>query len=168
MQNLRWQKKVSRKYCLVIHLLKILSPHPNFDNIVTSSIFWKYCHLIQLFAAALQFCLRQAPPLAIHNPALSLQISRWWPSSLEKTILHFASGHTIAQWIAHTQILSTGINACLKLGTFKLKRFKLWEHFYPAVHNVWEPCIQKLKCKNHVPMDFFGVILPMIFFGWKH
>ena len=30
MQGLRWQKKVSRKYCLVIQLLKILSPHPTF------------------------------------------------------------------------------------------------------------------------------------------
>ena len=39
MQNLRWQKKVSRKYCLVIHLLKIYSRHPTFENIVTSSNF---------------------------------------------------------------------------------------------------------------------------------
>ena len=48
MQTLRWQKKVSRKYCLVIQLLKILSCHPTFENIVTSSKFWQYCHVIHL------------------------------------------------------------------------------------------------------------------------
>ena len=117
MQTLRWQKKVSRKYCLVIHLLIILSPHPNFDNIVTSSIFWKYCHLIQLFAAALQYCLRQAPPLAIHNPALSLSKYQDGDQALLRKPFFILLLITLSPSELWTQISSTGISACLKLRT---------------------------------------------------
>ena len=107
MQTLRWQKKVSRKYCLVIQLLKILSCHPTFENIVTSSNF------LQLPGNSVSDRLRPLRYITQH----SLSKYQDGDQALLRKPFFILLLVTLSPSELWTQISSTGISVCLKSRT---------------------------------------------------